>query len=403
MKPTILIDMDDTLLSNPFDVFMPAYFKLLGAALANWVEPKTMLAQLMKSTNDMLENNDFQVTLENKFARNFYTTLNLDKLVIDPVLSNFYASDFENLSTITAPRPEAIQLVNASQKKGYTVAVATNPLFPKSAMLSRLRWGKLPIDIYNFPIVTSYESFHFAKPNPAYYAEILAQLGWPEGPVFMIGNSLSDDIVPAASLGIKTYYLTDKPEQKDHLVQGPLSECLPWIEEEVKNDHFSLNYADLPALIAYLRATPAAIQTLLSGCSVSQLNFQPKAKEWSIKEVICHLRDVDGDVNLPRFKSILQEGKSFIPAIDTDAWATERVYQDQPYAQALQSYFDNRKSLIDLVLDMEKEDLQRLVNHSVFGPTTIAELLKFVVIHDQNHVRQIKANLDAAKFAERSE
>lgn len=397
MKPTILLDMDDTLLSNPFDVFMPAYFRSLGAALSNWVEPKAMLAQLLKSTDAMLGNNDFQITLEEKFAKSFYSELKLEQKAILPVLDDFYNKEFESLKTITAPRPKAIDLVRYCLENGFTVAVATNPLFPKTAMLSRLRWGELPIEEYAFPIVTAYEAFHFAKPNPAYYAEILAQLGWPEGPVIMIGNSLSDDILPAASLGIKTFYLNDNPEKKDSQVQGSLSDILPWLKKAVEDEHFSLNFGDLSALTAYLRATPAAIQTLLSKISENRLNYQPQVHEWSIKEVICHLRDVDGDVNLLRFSSILNEGKSFIPAIDTDAWAVERAYVNQPYPQALQAYFKNRQMLIDLVSGMKDEDLQRIVNHSVFGPTTVAELLKFIVIHDQNHIRQIKTNLQVTE------
>jgi len=395
VKPTILIDMDDTLLSNPFDIFMPAYFKLLGAALADRIDPKVMLTQLLKSTEDMIHNDDFRVTLEDKFAERFFPTLNLDRADTLTVLDAFYASEFEKLKPITAPRPEAIALVRTCQQRGYTVAVATNPLFPRTAMLSRLRWGELPITEYAFPIVTAYETFHFAKPNPAYYAEIMAQLGWPEGPVLMIGNSLSDDIFPAASLGIKTYYLNNTPEKEAPLAQGTLSECLPWLDSAVKDNHFSLNFNDLPSILAYLRASPAAIQTLLSTCPEMLLNQRPQENEWSIQEVICHLRDVDGDVNLPRFTAILQQGKSFIPAIDTDAWATERDYRSQSYPHAWQEYLSNRKQLIDLVVTIQPTDLQKSVNHSVFGPTTVAELLKFIVIHDQNHVRQVKANLAA--------
>jgi FMN phosphatase YigB (HAD superfamily) len=284
VKPTILIDMDDTLLSNPFDVFMPAYFKLLGAALSGWVEPKAMLAELLKSTDAMIQNNDFQMTLEEKFAQGFYSGLSLDRKAILPVLDRFYLTEFEKLKPITAPRPQALELVSYCFEKEYTVAVATNPLFPQTAMLSRLRWGDLPIEKYAFPIVTAYEAFHFAKPNPAYYAEILARLGWPEGPVLMIGNSLSDDIIPAASLGIKTFYLSDKPDNLDHQVQGSFSDILPWLKNAVRDEHFSLNFNDLPALLAYLRATPAAIQTLLSGCSENQRGDLPSARRrWRCK------------------------------------------------------------------------------------------------------------------------
>ena len=55
--------------------------------------------------------------------------------------------------------------------------VATNPIFPRKAILHRLSWAGLAPEQVPFALITDYERFHFAKPNPAFFAEILAQLG----------------------------------------------------------------------------------------------------------------------------------------------------------------------------------------------------------------------------------
>ncbi len=210
MKLTLLIDMDDTLLSNPFETFMPLYLQSLGSALSSKVVPQKMVPQLLKATDAMIQNNDFRLTLEECFNNNFYSQLNLKKEEIAPLLEKFYTGEFQKIKQVTRIKTDAISFIQRCFEKEITVAVATNPLFPLQAMQSRLRWGNLSPDEYPFSLVTAYESFHFSKPNPAYYAEILAQLGSPETPVVMIGNSITDDITPASSLGIKTFFLKNK-------------------------------------------------------------------------------------------------------------------------------------------------------------------------------------------------
>ena len=55
------------------------------------------------------------------------------------------------------------------------MVAATNPLFPKVATMNRLRWAGF--DPEDFALFTTYEHYHYCKPNPAYYTEVLASLG----------------------------------------------------------------------------------------------------------------------------------------------------------------------------------------------------------------------------------
>jgi FMN phosphatase YigB (HAD superfamily) len=56
-------------------------------------------------------------------------------------------------------------------------------------------------------MIPSYETFHFAKPNPAYFAEFLAQLGWPKTPIVMVGNDVESDIGAARQLGLPVFWM----------------------------------------------------------------------------------------------------------------------------------------------------------------------------------------------------
>ena len=88
----------------------------------------------------------------------------------------------------------------------------------------------------------------------------------------------------------------------------------------------------------------AGISTLLVGISEPSWIKRPSPDAWSLTEIICHLRDVEQEVNLPRLKKIIQENNPFIHGVDSDRWADERDYQDPG--------MDNRRcqNLLQLVL-----------------------------------------------------
>lgn len=55
MSLTLLIDLDDTLLSNDIDAFQKVYFKLLSQTLLPWVSSENMMEAMMAAINGMLE------------------------------------------------------------------------------------------------------------------------------------------------------------------------------------------------------------------------------------------------------------------------------------------------------------------------------------------------------------
>ena len=59
-------------------------------------------------------------------------------------------------------------------------------------------------------------------------------------------------------------------------------------------------------MLAVLLSTPAALDTYVKNVPLERWNIRPSADEWSITEILCHLRDVDGEVNYPRVKKVLE-------------------------------------------------------------------------------------------------
>jgi len=213
--------------------FAPPYYKALSTHLKEYIPPNKMLTKLLEGTQAMLTNSDPASTLEQVFDNIFYPGVGLKKEILHPIIESFYDDIFPTLKKYTGVIPEAVKMVNDAQVRGKKIVVATNPLFPLKAIKHRLAWAGLdPVKI-PFILITSYEVFHFAKPNPAYYQEILDVLGVKAQNCVMVGNDEEMDIIPARKIGIRTFYLAASGNQPGDMTGeriGSHLQVIPWIE-----------------------------------------------------------------------------------------------------------------------------------------------------------------------------
>jgi FMN phosphatase YigB (HAD superfamily) len=403
MTRTLLIDLDDTLLNNDINTFLPGYMKALAKFLAPWVAPEKMAPQLLAATQKMLENKNPALTLEEVFDADFYPKLGVSKADLGDAIAQFYETVFTGLQSLTSPRPQAVAMVEAALEQGWQIVIATNPLFPRRAIEQRLAWAGLPVDRYPFALVTSYEHFHFAKPNPAYYAEILARLGWPNQTVAMLGNSLSDDLVPAAQLGIQCFWLTGEntslPDGLPSLSRaGSLDQVIPWLAQ-IATVQPELSLTSPSAIDSILVSTPAVLDTLKRGSSAADWSKMPHPGEWCFTEIICHLRDSDREINLPRLERVFTEENAFIAGVNADAWSATRSYCAEDGDEAFSGFAAARMDLLQRLRAFDLADWQRQARHAIFGPTTLQELTSFVATHDRTHIMQAIQTLAAFNTA----
>ena len=393
MTINLLLDLDDTLLKNNFDDFLPNYLEAFSQTVAPIVEPGRFVKALLNSTRDMFDNRQPDCTLLEVFEASFFPPLGIDKEEFSAYADNFYSDVFPKLKGLTKPKPEAVKLVNQALERGFTITISTNPLFPITAIEQRLNWANLSPSDYQYELVSSYEEFHFAKPNPAFFAEVLAQMGWPVGQVVVVGDDLERDIDAARKLGLATFWVNPNEDGKSEnkIVSEPsgkLSELMAWLEnsppEELEPD-----FSTPEALLAILRSTPAALDTLCGDMSSSDWGSRPVHKEWSMTEVICHLRDVDREVNLARIKQLRQKNNPFISGIDTDKWANERKYNEQDGKFALEEFIAVRIELLDMLENLLQDEWLLAARHAIFGPTNLTEMVGIIASHDRLHVHQV--------------
>lgn len=206
MIKIILFDLDGTLLPIDTDQFVAGYIRQLSAYVSHLIDPKTFVKELFASTEAMIRNLDPHRTNKEVFDEDFYAKLGKKEEFV-PVIDRFYEEEFPKLSSIVKPYPFTPHMIKTLKERGYRAAIATNPLFPESAIHERIKWtGASPED---FDWITTYENSHFTKPNLEYYRELVEWLEVDPKEVLMVGNDVQEDLV-AQKLGMKTYLITDK-------------------------------------------------------------------------------------------------------------------------------------------------------------------------------------------------
>lgn len=282
MSYTLLLDLDDTLLVNPMSEFVPAYLQAISDHLSPFVDPQKVIKMQLAGTQQMILNQRPDCTLKDVFEAVYYPSLGLNETDVRSASDQFYDDIYPSLKKYTRQKPDAIRFVQEAFERNYRVAIATNPIFPYKAIAQRLSWAGLSPEKYPYALVPSYETFHFAKPNPAFLAEILARLGWPNGPVVMVGDDRQHDIHTANSLGIASYWISEAhdPPPGDSLspaTEGDLSNLQEWLNT-IPKDALLPEFNGPPALLAILRSTPAALSYLCSELPSSGWTKRPPTR-----------------------------------------------------------------------------------------------------------------------------
>jgi len=221
----VLFDLDDTLLENNMDRFVKEYFDLLTPHMAHMVLPEKFVSALLHATFAMIGNRDSAVTNRQAFINDFFPRVGWKAEEMMPLFDDFYAVQFDKLRSLTRPNPSARAAIQTAFDTGCDVVIATNPIFPETAIRQRIEWAG--VSDFPFKLITSYEVMHFAKPNSRYYLEILEHIGRSPDECIMVGNDWDNDIAPAMKAGLQVFWVnttTDSMNAIDPSDRGTLTE-----------------------------------------------------------------------------------------------------------------------------------------------------------------------------------
>lgn len=118
--------------------------------------------------------------------------------------------------------------------------------------------------------------------------------------------------------------------------------------------------------------------------------WRPDPSSWSLAEVMCHMRDVEREVHLARYKAIVSQENPFLSGVTSDEWAATRAYHAQDGREATESFLSLRQQSIEKLRELDYEQWERTGTHAFFGTTSLQELINLAVQHDQAHWQQVQ-------------
>lgn len=235
MIKVVLFDLDGTLLPMDLDEFMKAYMGTMAQKLApHGYESEKLVPAVWNGVKAMVMN-DGSRSNEDAFWDTFCEVFGEKARDDAPIFEDYYQNEFQTVKNSCGYDVSAKQIVTKLKEKGYRVVLATNPLFPSIATESRIKWAGLePTD---FELFTTYENYHFCKPNPKYYLEILEKLGVAPEECMMVGNDVTEDMM-TRELGMQVFLLTGSlinKENKDiaQYPNGEFEDLLRFIDEQL--------------------------------------------------------------------------------------------------------------------------------------------------------------------------
>jgi hypothetical protein len=153
-------------------------------------------------------------------------------------------------------------------------------------------------------------------------------------------------------------------------------------------------------LIAALKSTPETLHGLLTQMTVEQARSAKGGDEnWSVVEVICHLRDAE-EISLGRVQTMRVQDHPKIVRYDQEALARERNYRDADPYVALEAFAGFRERHVAALSALSAEQWERDAEFEAFGQMTISAHTIHKLYHDTIHCAQIARQLLAIKATE---
>ena len=202
----VLFDLDGTLLPMDQELFVKAYLKGLAAKMAPYgFDPQKISEALWVGTGAMMKT-DGSLRNDELFWKVFQGIVGPFGEEHFAAVDDFYANEFQSVREVCGFSHRAAEVIAGVKAKGLIPVLATNPLFPRAATESRIRWAGLEPE--DFAYITVYDNSRYCKPNVKYYEEILCIIGAEPHECVMVGNDAKEDTAVEA-LGIPVFLLTD--------------------------------------------------------------------------------------------------------------------------------------------------------------------------------------------------
>lgn len=207
MKKLIMTDLDCTLLPMNQDAYIELYVKEIAKLFYEHGYDGKLIAQATMKSSYMMAKNNGSKTNEEAFELAFKSLIKENAQEAIDIFPQVYGDRYEIIKQVTKPNPYALEIVKLMKEHAQHIVVATQPMFPIEAVRRRLSW--VGLRDFMFDYVTTYDNSSFCKPNPLYYKEIMDKFSATPENTVMIGNDITEDILPCHKLGVETFLVED--------------------------------------------------------------------------------------------------------------------------------------------------------------------------------------------------
>jgi FMN phosphatase YigB (HAD superfamily) len=224
----LLVDLDNTLITIDVDAFVTGYSQAVARGLVP-EDPERGLAVLAGCTYALLSQPEHPETNGQRLVSALTDYLPQSAAALWRYLEESSRSILPELKPLGTPVPGAASLIRRLRRRGLKVAVATNPIYPRTVILERLSWAGLGAEDVDH--VACLETCHSVKPYGPYFTGLAEALGLAPEACLMIGDDPDQDL-PAREVGMAVHLVA--PERRmisDRLRQGPLHDVpLLWAD-----------------------------------------------------------------------------------------------------------------------------------------------------------------------------
>lgn len=143
--------------------------------------------------------------------------------------------------------------------------------------------------------------------------------------------------------------------------------------------------------LTLLAVTPPRIAEATAGLTPAQLRSAPATEEWSINDVLAHLRAC-ADVWGGCIATILAEDEPELRAVDPRTWIKQMDYSQLEFQLSLDAFTRQREGLLDVLRSLPDASWLRGATMTGSGRPIRRTALSFaqrLVKHERPHLKQI--------------
>ena len=242
MIKAVLLDLEDTLLQGVNCSVGESIQQSIESVSRSNPSTAEMASAYAAALNQLASHRDMMTCNAEVLSGSIAESLHVSHEETEDRLDLFFAFLNETIRKYVFADPCSVPLVSALLEQNLAVALAVQPIYPETSILEWLDWTGLSPYKDDLEFIACSRDLHFVKPDPAFYAEIVARIGVEPDETLLIGNCRSNVSAAAKAAGLHTWQICES---------APLAAFF----EHIHLDSWQEEYAPLSASCRNARTT----------------------------------------------------------------------------------------------------------------------------------------------------